>query len=125
VNGGTYDRPNRVGNGNLPVDQQSIYRWFDTGAFVAPAAGAFGNSARNVLLGPGIFNLDSGLHRVFTFGGRWRMQFRAEAFNAFNHANFTTPGADSASTTLGGANFGRILAAAPARILQVSLKLNF
>ena len=125
VNGGTYDRPNLIRDPNLPADQRSIFRWFDTDAFEAPPAGTFGNSPRNVLLGPGIFNLDAGLHRVFTFGERWRMQFRAEAFNAFNHTNFTTPPAGSASTTKGSANFGRILAAAPARILQVSLKLNF
>ncbi len=125
VNGGTYDRPNLSRNPNLPADQQSIYRWFDTGAFSAPAAGTFGNSARNVLVGPGIFNFDAGLHRVFSIGERWRMQFRAEAFNTLNRANFTTPGAGSAPTTLGSPNFGRILAAAPARILQISLKLNF
>jgi hypothetical protein len=46
--------------------------------------------------------------------------FRAEFFNIFNHAQFLTP-----SGILGASNFGEVTAAAPPRIGQLSLKLNF
>ena len=51
---------------------------------------------------------------------RFRLQFRGELFNAFNHANFGIPG-----TALGSPNFGTITTAAAARVTQLGLKLYF
>ena len=65
-------------------------------------------------------NVDVSLVRAFSITERTSLQFRAEAFNVANHANFGLPVAD-----LNSSNFGRILSAAPPRLLQFGLKLMF
>jgi hypothetical protein len=120
VAGTTYDRPNRIADGNNPTNQ-SIDHWFDTSAFSLPSTGTFGNAGENFLVGPRFFNVDAGIHRNFLITERWKLQFRAEAFNTLNRANFSTP-----SGTFGGSTFGKITTTAnAARILQLSMKLYF
>ncbi len=60
VNVGRTDanRPNRICNGNLPSDQRSITRWFDTSCFPDHPFGVFGNSGNNIIIGPGVNNTD-------------------------------------------------------------------
>jgi hypothetical protein len=60
------------------------------------------------------------LSRNFPISERTNLQFRAEAFNALNHTSFGLPVAD-----LNSSNFGRILSAAPPRLIQFGLKLMF
>lgn len=70
----------------------------------APETGArFGNGGRNNLRGPGFFETDASIFRTFTITERVQFQFRAEALNATNHANFANPAAD-----VTGSNFGFI-----------------
>ncbi len=118
--GGSGDRPDRIRNGNLPQDQRTIDRWFDVSAFVNPAQYHFGNTGRGVLVGPGYFNVDLGVHRNFRIRERGQLSFRAEMFNAFNHPNFGTPNA-----TIGNAQAGQISGTSAARIMQMALKLAF
>ncbi len=86
--GGGGDRPNRIADGNLSGGQRTIDRWFDSGAFATPAQYNFGNAGRGILVGPGNFNVDAGIHRQFTIREHYRLTFRWERFNAFNRANF-------------------------------------
>ena len=51
----------------------------------------FGNAARNSLIGPGQNVFDGSLRKEFAFAEAQRLEFRAECFNAFNHANFAQP----------------------------------
>jgi hypothetical protein len=118
--GGGTQRPDRIADGNLPSDQRTINRWFDTGAFIAPAQYRFGNSGTGVLVGPGFFTADLGVTRVFTVTERVRLNVRGEAFNAFNRANFNNPNA-----TIGTPQAGVINSTQPARIVQVSAKVVF
>jgi hypothetical protein len=118
--GGGGDRPNRLRDGNLPASERTIDRWFDLGAFAAPSQFNFGNSGRGVLVAPGNFNVDLGVHRNFQFTERWRASFRWEMFNAFNRANFGNPNA-----AIGNPVAGQISGTAPARIMQLALKLMF
>ncbi|MBS1835952.1 MAG: TonB-dependent receptor [Acidobacteria bacterium] len=118
--GGGGDRPNRIADGNLPSDQRTIDRWFDTSAFVAPAQFTFGNSARGILIGPGAFTTNLNVQRNFPIGERFRLQFRTEMYNAFNRANFATPNA-----AIGNAQAGQISSTAEARTMQLALKLYF
>lgn len=118
--GGGGERPNRIRDGNLPVGERTIDRWFDLGAFAAAPQYSFGNAGRGILEGPGNFNLDLGVHRNFRFGERFRLSFRWEMFNALNRANFAIPAA-----AIGNPQAGQIAGTAAARIMQMALKLNF
>ena len=73
-------------------------------AFTAPTDGTFGTCAPRMFHGPGIQMADLSLFKDFKFTERWRLQFRAEFFNAFNHPNFANPSADLGS--LG--SFGKV-----------------
>jgi len=83
-------------------------------------AGQFGNEGRNVVRGPGIEDVDFSLFKNFSMNERARLQFRAELFNMFNHANLGLPENDLESPA-----FGQILQAGPPRLLQLALKLVF
>ena len=86
----------------------------------ATEAGRFGNAGRNIARGPGFVNLDASLLKDFRVSESARFQFRAEVFNLANHANFGLPISDLASP-----NFGRILTASQARLMQFALKFIF
>jgi hypothetical protein len=76
-------------------------QWFDTSVFTA--APRFGNLGRNVIVGPAFNNTDFSVIKVTEIGEGIRVQFRAEVFDLFNHANFGRPG-----NTVGTPLFGRI-----------------
>ncbi len=120
ANVGTTTRPDRNGPGTVP--NPGILQWFDASVFSNPANFTFGNSGVNILRGPGSQTLDAILSKDFPLGSdSRRLQFRFEAFNVFNHANFGQPNANINQP----AQVGRIFAAGPARILQVALKVSF
>jgi len=109
-----------------PVDIfGNVERWFDTSAFT-PVAG-FGSLGRNVLIGPGFSNTDFSIIKNTQIGERMRVQFRAEFFDLFNHANFGQPG-----NLVGTPAFGRITntrfptgESGSSRQVQFALKLIF
>jgi hypothetical protein len=108
------NRPNRVCDGEL--EDPTVQRWFDTSCFVAPPVGTLGNAARTTLWGPGRWNVDLGVSKRFD-----RLQFRAEIFNLFNHAQFAAPG-----TVVGAPNFGVIQSTVKSsRQVQFALKYVF
>ena len=73
--------------------------YFDPNAFVPVTAVRFGNTGRNILRGPGQTNLDASIFRDFPITERWKLQFRAEAFNLSNTPAFNNPGATVSSAT--------------------------
>ena len=113
-------RPNLLRDPDLSAGQRAVQRWFDTEAFEQPARFTFGNAARAVGRAPGRVNFEIGIMKNFPFKDRYRLQFRAEMFNAFNHPNFGIPG-----TTFGAPTFGVINRSDPGRIVQFGLKLYF
>jgi hypothetical protein len=121
ANTGGPNRPNRIRNGQL--DNWTVQRYFDIDAFVFPAQYTYGNSGRNVLTGPGTNSFDLALHRNFRLpiNEASQVQFRCEAFNAFNRPHFDLPG-----SAIGTPNAGTIGASSlPNRQLQLGLKLVF
>jgi hypothetical protein len=118
--GGGGDRPNRIRDGNLSTGQRTIDRWFDITAFSTPAQFTFGDAGRGILVAPGNFNLDLGVHRNFRLSERLRLSYRLEMFNALNRANFGAPNA-----AIGNPVAGQISGTAPARIMQMALKVTF
>lgn len=115
---GANDRPNVVGNPELSNSTTS--QWFNTSAFAFPAPGTFGNAGRNILDGPGFQNVNVSLMKNTALTERVNLQFRAEAFNLFNHPNFNLP-----DNFLGSPTFGRITSARDPRHIQFGLKLLF
>jgi Carboxypeptidase regulatory-like domain/TonB dependent receptor-like, beta-barrel len=115
-------RPNLIANPELPSSQRTVTRWFNTDAFATfdPAPQAFGTSGVGVMRGPGYVDFDFNLAKNFQLDEQRRVQFRAELFNAFNHANFNPPDIRRDAST-----FGQILSAGNARIIQFALKLYF
>jgi hypothetical protein len=116
--GGGAARPNRIGNGNLPPDQRTLNQWFNIAAFVTPALYTFGNSGQGILEGPGLFNVDVGIHRIFHLKERLALTYRWEMFNALNRANFNNPNA-----SIGNPQAGQISGTGPARVMQMALRL--
>jgi outer membrane receptor protein involved in Fe transport len=123
----------RTGTGNQRADvtgdvtladgrttDEEIKQWFNTSAFVANALGTFGTAGRNAMRGPGSMTLDFGLNKTFPVTDSLKLQFRAEAFNLLNHANFNLPEGSRSS-----GNFGRILSAGDPRIMQLALRVWF
>jgi hypothetical protein len=115
------DKPDLIGDWRVanPTPQQ----WFNVAAFRTAAAGTFGNSGRNILIGPSMFNVDASLIKNTRIGESKSVQFRLEFFNALNHANFDLPNAQ-----LNTANAGRVFSTLPgfdARQVQYGLKINY
>jgi hypothetical protein len=113
-------RPDRVGDPNISGSGQTIQHWFNTAAFAAPAPYTYGNAARGIIKGPDLRNLDMALLRDFPIYESLKLQFRFEAFNVTNHANFKDPG-----TAFGTSSFGVIGSAYDARSLQFALKIIY
>ena len=84
---------------------------------MAPPLGQFGNMGRNMFQDSGFRNFDFSIGKNFHFGERYRLQFRAEFFNIFNHAQFMNPSGDISSS-----NFGNVTNARDPRIGQLSGK---
>jgi Carboxypeptidase regulatory-like domain len=110
------------------------------GKFCIPAPGKNGNQGRNIFNSPSYWNFDFGLLKMFNITERFKLQFRTEMFNAFNHVNFENPrNATVGSPTITSTLFGQtccISAATPStasilqlgeapRVIQFALKLTF
>jgi hypothetical protein len=94
--------------------------WFNKAAFTAPQAGFYGNGATGSIQGPGLVVFDMSLYKEFHFTESNFFEFRSEAFNIFNHTNFTTIG-----TNFGASNYGQATAATDPRILEFALRYHF
>ncbi|MGZ4733397.1 MAG: outer membrane beta-barrel protein, partial [Terriglobales bacterium] len=102
-----------------PRDSGS-HQYFTTDAFSAETLGVAGNANRRFFHGPGLNNWDLALHKNTKITETFLVEFRAEFFNVFNHAQFTNP-----SGAIDGSNFGQVTGARDGRIGQVALKFSF
>jgi hypothetical protein len=83
-----------------------------------------GNSARNLLDGPGFKVVDLAISRAFQLGGDMKLSFRAEATNVFNIVNLGQPG-NSVPSGATSTTFGVIRTANAMRRLQLGMRLTF
>jgi hypothetical protein len=125
------DTPNLVGPLDITNPRKTGGQYFSPAAFGPSATGKEGDSARRFFHGPGVNNWDFAVLKDTAISERLNLEFRAELFNIFNHAQFIAPSqigitsfniATGASTT---ASFGQINQAAAPRIGQLALKLTF
>ena len=114
-------RANTTKVGNLSRGERSITRWFDFSGYSAPSPLTFGNSARNLLFGPGDIVFDVSILKDVRFSEKKSLQFRFEFFNMPNHANFNNPAASI--NNLG--TIGRITSAGDPRQIQFGTKFLF
>jgi hypothetical protein len=121
--------PDRVCNGNLPADQRTLGRWFDTSCFVVPPAGRFGNSGINVLEGPGVHTHAISITKSFALTERLRLDYLAMMSNVFNHPNFSNPGNNISAPAQAGVitgQHGRFSAdRSGPRFIDMRLRLEF
>ena len=123
LTGMSNQRPNQVLQNPLCDDPRPSC-WINPAAFQQPAPGTLGNTGRNSVPGPGFFQLDSALSRIFRIQERKTLEVRAEAFNLTNSFR-AGPGANLVVTARNSPQFGQILSAQDPRIMQLALKLSF
>ncbi len=114
------DYADAAGDPARPAGVSEVAEYFNTAAFVPAAKGTFGSIGRNTLRGPGYGDVDASIFKYFSLTERVRLQFRAEAFNIENRANFQNP-----TATISSGTYGRITAANDPRVLQFALKVLF
>jgi hypothetical protein len=113
-------RPDVNRNPNLPL--RTVAQWFDPTAFTLVPAGLTrpGDSPRGVIIGPGYQKWDMNLGKTFKLKENINLQFRAEAYNVFNHTNLL-----GVSTSFGSSTFGQVTSTRDPRIIQFALKLAY
>ena len=97
-------RPDLIPGQSIYAANQTIDNWFNPAAFAVPASGTWGDLGRNIARGPGYYEIDTALQKRFRLTERFALNFRAEAFNLFNHPIYASP-----SGNLSSGSFGQIL----------------
>jgi hypothetical protein len=96
---------------------------FNTALFPEEDLGQLGNAKRRIFYGPGIENFDMTLQKGLRLPEARSLEFRAEAFNVFNHAQFYGPAAVNGQ--IEDPAFGQIETAAAPRLIQLAAKFSF
>ena len=124
INNDGVDTPN-ADSGKLDVNKnpRNGALAFNTGLFSLPSLGQAGNAPRRFFDGPGIYNFDMAVLKQIPLHESKSLEFRLEAFNVFNHAQFYGPAAVNGNIT--SANFGQIVTAAAPRLMQLAAKFYF
>jgi hypothetical protein len=106
-----------------PAGPKTASQWFNTAAFADPAPYRFGTCGRDIVRGPGAWNFDASLAKDFPLPIPWettKLQFRADAFNIFNHPNLGLPNNTTDSTA-----FGTITSASAPRVFEIGAQIIF
>ena len=111
-------RPDRLCNGSL--SNRTRLEWFNPSCFVDPQIYTFGDSARDILTGPGTENWNMSLFKNIIVTEGKELQLRLETFNTFNHVNWGIP-----SETVDLAGAGVISSAKAGRVVQLAAKFTF
>jgi len=121
-NGNNFNRPNQVSGCNPYAANHSQLQYINSACFVAPAPGQLGNASRLPVYGPDFVNTDFSVIKQFALP--WEnmgLNFRAEIFNLFNHAQFGLPVNDISAPGFGSVNS----TVNNPRLVQFGLKLTF
>ncbi len=121
ANAGTLTRPNQICDPNKG-GAHTLQTWFNTTCLAAPPAFTFGNMAKgNIRLPNNLqFNLSAQRNFPLPHFHESNLNFRLDAFNLLNHAQF-----NSVNATLGNSNYGNITGSGPSRQLQAAVRLTF
>jgi hypothetical protein len=105
---------------SVAIADPSIDQWFNTAAFSIPAAGEFGSSSRNIIIGPGSKNLNMTFNRQVQLGGNRNLQIQMQVSNLLNLANYS--GVD---TNVNSPTFGQIRSVSGQRRATLNLRFGF
>jgi hypothetical protein len=121
-NGNNFNRPDQVAGCDPYAASHSTNQWINAACFVAPPAGQLGNANRVPVSGPGFVNTDFSVIKQFALPREGMgLNFRAEFFNLFNHAQFGMPVNDISAPGFGSVNS----TVNNPRVVQFGLKLTF
>jgi len=124
INNNGVDTPNFApGNLKINTNPRNGNPAFNTALFSLPALGQIGTAPRRFFDGPGIYNFDMALEKSVRLSDSKSLEFRLEAFNVFNHAQFFGPAAVNGN--ISSANFGEVVSAAAPRLVQLAAKFFF
>jgi hypothetical protein len=104
----------------IPNGERGPNNWVDRTAFAAAPDTRRGTCGVGTVLGPGAQTWDFSLRRRFGLTEKFKLQFQADIFNAFNRANFR-----DLETNLNNGGFGQVSTTSPPRNIQFGLKLTF
>jgi hypothetical protein len=119
--GGTDHADYASSSRTVHVNSGSLDHYLVASDFAEPGYGSQGNTGRNIVSAPGTNQWDLGFNKNIRFGERYRLQFRWEMFNAFNHPSFGQPDNNLNSGTFGQITYSQL----PPRTQQAALKLYF
>lgn len=117
----TVGEPDQIAPFRRLNPQSSGGYFFDPTSFVNAPLGQIGSAPRTVCCGPGIANLDLGIHKMFVVRESTSVEFRSEIFNVLNHTQFFNPDGNITD----GPTFGQVSRARDPRLIQLALRLNF
>jgi len=124
INNNGVDTPDYVpGDLRLNLNPRNGQPAFNTALFSLPELGQLGTAARRFFYGPGMENMDVALHKQIQLPDSRALEFRIEAFNVLNHAQFFGPA--SVNGNISSPDFGRIVSAMPPRNVQLAAKFVF
>jgi len=124
INNYGVDEPD-VAHGSLDLNHnpRNGQPYFNASLFSQNALGTPGNASRRYFYGPGMANFDMALLKNLRLTESKSLQFRIEAFNVFNHAQFLGP--QAVDGNIGSGTFGQVVSAAAPRLIQVAVKFTF
>jgi hypothetical protein len=124
INNNGVDTPQWSGRSlSIHNDPRNGVDVFDASQLTLPTLGTMGNARRRFFSGPGLENVDATVTRSFTMGDDRSIEFRAEAFNIANHAQFF--GAAAVEGNISSGSFGEAVSAMPPRLMQLALRYRF
>ncbi|MDE3195259.1 MAG: TonB-dependent receptor [Acidobacteriota bacterium] len=106
--------------GGINVPSQGGSPYFLQSSFVQPTGVRLGTSGRNIVSGPGFYNLDFSLFKIFAINERIKLEVRGESFSVFNNPHFGNP-----DTGVADQNYGYITSAGGGRNMQLGAKISF
>ncbi len=128
-NSAIYTRPNYAYGVSIVPANQSVGNWINPLAFGVPANGTWGNAGRNLVRGPNFWQTDVDLSKSFLLTERFVLDFRAEAFNLFNRAQWGDPVGELTSPSFGQitttVNNGSATGSGTPRQFEFSMRLHF
>jgi len=124
INNNGVDTPQWSGRSlSIHNDPRNGVDVFDASQLTLPTLGTMGNARRRFFSGPGLENVDATVTRSFTMGDDRSIEFRVEAFNIANHAQFF--GAAAVEGNISSGSFGEAVSAMPPRLMQLALRYRF